>query len=58
MQFSELHLDPNTSGKIGVCSLHFKEGVPTTEFPIPTELLNPKDSENLEFRGTKPTVEV
>ena len=54
----DLHLDPNSTGKIAVCSLHFKEGHPTPEFPSPTELLSSKDSENVtEFRGTKPTTE-
>ena len=54
----DLHLDPNSTGKIAVCSLHFKEGHPTPEFQSPTELLSSKDSENAtEFRGTKPTTE-
>ena len=54
----DLRLDPNSTGKIAVCSLHFKAGHPTPEFPSPTELLSSKDSENAtEFRGTKPTTE-
>lgn len=58
MWFPDLHLDPNSTGKIAVCSLHFKEGHPTPEFPSPTELLSTKDSENAtEFRGTKATAE-
>ena len=38
---------------MAVCSLHFKDGEPTEEFPLPTELLSDKDDKPLTFRGTK-----
>jgi hypothetical protein len=50
---AEMDLDPNkTTGKIAVCSLHFKEGLPTDDYPLPTELLTEINTAG-EFRGTR-----
>ena len=48
---AELDLNPLATGRIAVCSLHFKDGEPTDEFPLPTELLSDKDDRPLTFRG-------
>ena len=48
---AELDLNPLATGRIAVCSLHFKEGEPTDEFPLPTELLSDKDNGSLTFGG-------
>ncbi|CAB4067934.1 unnamed protein product [Lepeophtheirus salmonis] len=49
---AELDLDPSIQGKITVCSLHFREGFPTDDFPYPTELLSETNYETT-FQGTK-----
>lgn len=48
---AELDLNPETTGRIAVCSLHFKNGEPTDDSPLPTELLSDKDDKPLKFRG-------
>ena len=49
---AELDLDPNSNAKIAVCSLHFKEGYPTRDFPYPTELLT-DNKEAIVFNGVE-----
>lgn len=42
---AELDIDPlkmNTTTKLAVCSLHFRDGHPSDQFPLPTELLSDK----------------
>ena len=46
-------MNPAATNRIAVCSLHFKDGEPTEEFPLPTELLSDRDDKPLTFRGTK-----
>ena len=36
---AEIDLDPANKAKVVVCSLHFRDGLPTSENPHPTELL-------------------
>ena len=60
---AELDIDPNVSGgkiranasdtiaKLAICSLHFREGYPTDQFPLPTELLTDKLTEKIVFKG-------
>ena len=48
---SELDLDPRTNEKVSVCSLHFKEGYPASNHPLPTELINEKLSDDARFSG-------
>jgi hypothetical protein len=52
-----MNLDPNTSGKISVCSLHFKDGFPSPENPVPSEFLSPKDV-TTEFKSAKKSGQV
>ena len=46
-----MDLNPETTGRIAVCSLHFKNGEPTEECPLPTELLSDKEGKPLRFSG-------
>jgi len=39
---AEIDVDPESKGKVVVCSLHFRDGIPTAENPSPTELLGEK----------------
>merc|ERR1712018_199065 len=48
---AELDLNPETTGRIAVCSLHFKNGEPTEECPLPTELLSDREEKPLKFKG-------
>ena len=56
---AELDLDPNISSKANlvVCSLHFRDGYPTEEFPYPTELLSetPNTGHEPVFKGRIPS---
>ena len=38
---------------MAVCSLHFHEGLPTDQYPLPTELLSEKSNTKVEFKGTR-----
>ena len=52
---AEIDLDPTSRAKVVVCSLHFRDGLPTPDNPFPTELLGeaaPADGPT--FRGQKP----
>ena len=54
---AELDIDQSKTSisKLAVCSVHFREGLPTDSYPLPTELLTDnKTNEKLEFKGTKP----
>lgn len=53
---TEIDLDPKTSGKISVCSLHFRDGYPTKEHPFPMDLLSEKEVGSVKFRGKKKQV--
>ena len=51
-------MDPETTKidkiKLAICSLHFHDGYPTDQYPLPTELLSNKTPEQKnEFKGTK-----
>ena len=51
-------MDPETTKidkiKLAICSLHFHDGYPTDQYPLPTELLSNKTPEQkIEFKGTK-----
>ena len=51
-------MDPATKTKVAVCSLHFRDGLPTAEHPLPSELLGEKGGPTEEggdgtFRGNK-----
>ena len=51
---AEIDLDPlkiNDKIKLAICSLHFREGYPTDQFPLPTELLTSKNDQKNEFKG-------
>ena len=52
---AELDIDPSKTSvaKLAVCSLHFREGLPTDQYPLPTELLAEKSNEKVEFKGTR-----
>ena len=57
-RLAELDLDPETTKidkiKLAICSLHFHDGYPTDQYPLPTELLSNKTPEQKnEFKGTK-----
>ena len=57
-RLAELDLDPETTKidkiKLAICSLHFHDGYPTDQYPLPTELLSNKTPEQkIEFKGTK-----
>ena len=46
-----MDLNPETTGRIAVCSLHFKNGEPSEDCSLPTELLSDKEGKPLKFRG-------
>ena len=51
-------MDPETTKidkiKLAICSLHFHDGYPSDQYPLPTELLSNKTPEQkIEFKGTK-----
>merc|ERR1712051_579434 len=57
---AEIDLDPESKGKVVICSLHFRDGLPTQENPNPTELLGDKggpteggESGEVVFRGKR-----
>ena len=52
---AELDIDPSKTSvaKLAVCSLHFHEGLPTDQYPLPTELLSEKSNTKVEFKGTR-----
>ena len=52
---AEIDLDPNSKAKVVVCSLHFRDGFPTEEFPYPTELLGESSPvDGPVFKGKRP----
>ena len=53
---AEMDIDPNTNSKISVCSLHFKEGFPTEEFPLPSEFLSDKIEGKPLFSGANAAI--
>ena len=58
MSVTVLQIDSGSNSKIAVCSVHFKDGFPSSENPIPTEFLSPKDNEQNLFGGVAPEKEV
>lgn len=58
---AELDVDPlkMSSTKLAVCSLHFRDGFPSDQFPLPTELLSDKLNSNAKptFLGSRPSEE-
>ena len=53
---AEIDLDPSSKAKVVVCSLHFRNGFPSSDFPFPTQLLSEcSPAESPVYTGVRPS---